>query len=98
MSTTTPTVRWLEEEVVTEWEPVGDRMTNVRDGRTRIDFGSTHIFAYDPATSPMIRMLGSNYTTIERRKLTTRERFLYWLQRQRRALALLIDPTIEEDW
>ncbi len=55
------------------------------------------VFAYDSADSPLLRMLGSNYTTIERRKPTRRERISDWIQRRRRALALLVDPTIEDD-
>lgn len=91
-----PTVVWLEDDPLAEWsEHQGDRWTNVPGQPLYFHAGS--IFSYDPATSPMLRMLGSNYTSIERRKPTRRERIGDWIQRRRRALALLVDPTIEDD-
>lgn len=84
-----PETLWLEDEPLSEWEPVGDRWTNVRDGRKRILFGA-HLFAYDPATSPMLRVLAERSTsvTIMRRRMTLRERLRWWQHR----LAVWIDP------
>lgn len=89
-------VKWLEDDPIAEWaEHQGDRWTNVPGQPLYFRAGS--IFSYDPAESPILRILASNYTSIERRKPTRRERIGDWIQRGRRRIALLVDPTLEEE-
>lgn len=91
-----PEVLWMEDEPISEWEPVGDRWTNVRDGRERLVFGS-HVFSYDPSESPLLKILAGRSSSIVIRPATRRERLVRWWRRLRLALAEWIDPYSRHD-
>ena len=91
----TTEIRWLEDDPITEWEPLHlERMTNAR-GSLNPDQLVIDMFPFQPTTLPSIIVTKSNFTQI--RRSTRFERIGFAIQRWRRALALRVDPSLVDE-